>query len=121
MSRSLKPLAKWGLFLVGVILIFRVTFNAGTFLARPSEDFVRTTGGPDTFNRTFTALDPGAPCTLVIYNGGSNNQYDRVSSAIITLNGTVVFGESDFNQKVSLIQKQVPLLASNTLVEVARG
>jgi hypothetical protein len=88
--------------------------GAATYPAFGPERFVRTTGGPTVITRTFSALDPGAVYTLQIVNGAGNTE--RLSSAVITLNGVVIAGPSDFNQHVELFEKPVRLAALNTLV-----
>src|SRR6185436_9112996 len=55
----------------------------------------------------------GTAFTLRIDNGGSHGQFGRVSSAVVTLNGTVVVGPNDFNQQVAVIQKRVALHHAN--------
>src|SRR5881296_1394656 len=96
---------------LGAVLFFAL-FSAtaalgGTFTARSPEDFVRSAGAPVTVTRSFTVLDPTTSFTLLIHNGGSNNQYRRVSSALIAINGTTIAGPSDFNQELALLQKPV--------------
>src|SRR6266850_1627502 len=63
---------------------------AATFTARVPENFLRATGQPVTVTRTFTVLDPTTTFTLVIHNGGLNNEFGRVTSAVVTLNGVEV-------------------------------
>jgi RHS repeat-associated protein len=81
------------------------------------EDFVRPngSGGPQTVTRTFNVPNPSGPATLCLLNGGANNQYTRVSSAIGTLNNTQVLRTNDFNQQVASITRAVTLRANNTL------
>ncbi len=109
------------LLLIGIIGIFGGVAYAGAFIARAPEDFVRGRGVPVIVTRTFAVLDPSAAYTLVVYNGGSANQYKLVSSAVITLNGTTVLGPSDFNQPALLIRKTVKLLGANTLTVELRS
>jgi len=92
-----------------------------TFTARPPENFVRATGQPVTVTRTFTVLDPTTTFTLVIHNGGLNNEFPRVSSAIVALNGAEVARPNDFNEQVSLIQKVVTLQPTNMFTVELRG
>jgi hypothetical protein len=47
----------------------------------------------------------------MVPKGGTN----RVSSATVRLNGNVIVGPNDFNQKVYVLVFQVPVLAQNTL------
>ena len=77
------------------------------------KDYLRRTGQPVTEVDTFAAT-PGT-YTLRITNGGLLNQYARVSSAEIFLNGVLIAGPNAFSQQVSTISGPVTLLASNTL------
>jgi hypothetical protein len=53
------------------------------------KDYVRSTGQPVTVSDTFSIANPGT-ALLHITNGGASGQYERVSSAVITLNGVTV-------------------------------
>lgn len=85
---------------------------AGTFTAFGPKTFIRGSGKPVVETASFNIKNPGTSYTLHIYNGGTNSEYQKVSSAIIKLNGTTVFEENDFNQQVSSFQKRVNI--SNT-------
>ena len=78
------------------------------------KDYVRHTGAPVVESDTFAA-DPAVAYTLRITNGGLLDQFARVSSAVITLNGVVIAGPSAFSPQVGLITIPVTLLSSNTL------
>ena len=109
-------------FTVFFLVIITSSFVYGaTFVARAPEDFVRATGAPVTLTRTFSVLDPTTTFTIVIQNGGSNNKFGRVSSAVVTLNGNEIVGPSEFNQQVATIQKPVTLQATNTFTVELRG
>ena len=77
--------------------------------------FIRKTGKPFIESASFTVKNPDVPYTLKIYNGGVNSECSRVSSAVITLNGTPVYSPSDFNQQVYILQKLVTVAADNQL------
>ena len=79
-----------------------------------SEDYKRTTGPPVTVRR-FVVRDHAGVFTLRVHNGGLRGQFGRVSSAVITLNGTEVIASSALSQNVELIERQVQLLATNVL------
>ncbi len=90
-------------------LLTTAVFAASVF---GPQQYIRTTGGADVFTDSFTA-DPGDG-VLTISNGdpgGSNT----VSSAIITLNGEVIFGPADFSTGVNLLESPVTLANTNTL------
>ena len=84
------------------------------------QDYVRHPGAPVLITTNFSAQSPPASAyTLHIANGGARGQYDRVASAVVTLNGEVVAAPQDFSQRVAVIDKSVRLLDQNTLsVEV---
>src|SRR5713226_5173381 len=77
--------------------------------------FDRVSGTPATVTDQFALpSDAVPPFTIVVQNGdidGSN----RVTSATITLNGTDIFTQRDFNQNTATLTKQVSLIASNTI------
>lgn len=89
--------------------------HASTFTAFGPKTFVRKTGKPVVETVSFTVKNPDTTYTLCIYNGGTNSEYKRVSSAVVTLNCTTIFGTNDFNQQVSVLKKEVHVSASNKL------
>ena len=104
-----------------VFSLFLIGFSSSwarageTVLLFGPETYTRTTSAPNSFERSFNLPSGvGAPFTLKVVNGTSDGA-NRISSASIKLNGTEVVKESDFNQKVSLINKQVPLGTENHL------
>src|SRR5438552_1635014 len=86
-----------------------------SFTAFGPTDYLRETGKPATIVTPFSVRNPAASYTLQIFNGGLHGQYDRVSSAVITLNAVQVAGPSDFNQHVARIDRPVVPLANNSL------
>lgn len=77
--------------------------------------FDRVSGPPITVSDQFSLpSDAVPPFTVVVQNGESDGS-NRVSSAIITLNGTDVFTQRDFNQNTATLTKQVSLMASNAI------
>lgn len=103
--------------MLGFILlgVFQINAHAGTFTAFGPKTFTRGSGKPITETATFSIKNLNTDYTLKIYNGGINSEYAKVSSAIVKLNGSTLFEESDFNQQASLLQKQVSVSTSNTL------
>ncbi len=77
------------------------------------ETFTRNAGQPQVVTRNFSVQDPNQPYTLIIRSG--QNGEDRVSSAMISLNGAAVVVPSDFNKQTGLILKPVRLKQENTL------
>jgi hypothetical protein len=90
--------------------------SAQTVLFGPTT-YTRTAGPPNQFTATFP-LPTGAtaPYTLHLVNGHADGT-KRISSATVTLNGTSIFGPSDFGQNVAVLDQIVPLHASNQLEE----
>jgi hypothetical protein len=76
--------------------------------------YTRSTGKPETFNNTFSVLNPNTQFTLHIDNNG-------VSSAVVSLNGTQIFGPSDFDPNVTGLDRSVTLAPTNTLQVQLRG
>jgi len=92
-------------------------FSSTVFSADPTP----TAFGPEQFlrgtsvTRAFT-LPPHADthCKLIVQNGDSNTT--RVTSATLTLNGTVVAGPADFKKTVARLEKAITLQSRNTLL-----
>jgi hypothetical protein len=97
------------------------TFGQSTETIFGPHTFVRNDGKPQEQVATFV-LPPAVvgPYTLTIENG-SAAETNRVSSASVVLNGVQVFGPSDFNQNVAMVQREVRLLPSNTLNVVLKS
>lgn len=108
--------------IVAVVLLTPLVLSWGSaFSAFGPEDFVRSTGAPVQETRTFTVTNPGLPYMLRLYNGGQQGQYCPVSSAIVTVNGRVIFTPNNFNPHVTLLEAPVVVAASNTLTVELRG
>ena len=87
---------------------------AGTFTVF-SKTYVRSTGAPVTEVDTFAVRDPSTTFVLKGYNGGlTDGAADLVSSAVIGLNGVVVFGPDEFNQRVRSLDTPVILTVLST-------
>ena len=107
------------IFLVG-LASFPLHAWAGIFTAFGPEVYKRDTGSPVTVTDSFTISNPNTTYTLQIYNGGlEDDEFEEVSSSIISLNGIQVVSPNEFNQNVSFIEKPVTLNTNNELtVEV---
>jgi uncharacterized protein YjdB len=92
--------------------------HAGIVTVFGPKQFIRTTGKPNVYQDDFTA--PEETAQLVILNGEENGQ-NRVSSAIILLNGEQIFGTRDFNQNVFRLEKSIELSRMNTLTVELRS
>jgi len=105
-----------------VVLFLSVPALAGTFTVFPQRDFVRSTAAPAPELVTFTVVNPALGYVLRVVNGGAAGNLEKVTNAIVKLNGVEVLGTSDFNGKTSpVIEKPVTLLASNELSVELRG
>lgn len=75
--------------------------------------YLRTTGKPNVYSDTF----PGIPGQgkLIIKNGDANGN-NRVSSALISVNGQQILSPNDFNQQVYNIEVPVNLVENNSIL-----
>ena len=78
--------------------------------------YIRESQKPQVVSHTFSVADPSGTFTLVVKNG--RNGQDRVSSAILRINGKQILGPSDFNQRVDRIVKPVSLEDSDQITVV---
>ncbi len=80
------------------------------------KQYTRNKGKPVTETDTFICPPgyTGSGFTLRLINGDSQGD-NRVSSAVIKINGLQVMGPSDFNQTVGLIERTIDLTASNEI------
>ncbi|HKR11221.1 MAG TPA: PKD domain-containing protein [Pyrinomonadaceae bacterium] len=84
--------------------------------------FDRTTGQPNQYVEQFS-LPAGTtePFTLHIQNGSIDGT-NRVSSAVVKVNGVSLFTQNDFNQNVASLERTITLNAQNQLdVRLASG
>jgi len=114
-ARTLLPVA----LLVLVWGATAVSAGAATAPVFGPEDFIRGTGAPETKARSFSTAGFTGPFLLQVANGGADGSLERSSSALVTLNGEVIFGPRDFNQTVELLDREIVLEPDNELgVEV---
>ncbi|HEV2987429.1 MAG TPA: hypothetical protein VG759_03235 [Candidatus Angelobacter sp.] len=76
--------------------------------------YTRVTGEPQTVSDNFSVLNPNTHYTLHIDNHG-------VSSAVISVNGTQIFGPSDFDPHVAALDRAVTLTSKNKVTVELRG
>jgi hypothetical protein len=105
------------------VVAFSSVGHAGAFVVFGPEDYIRSTKKPIGVTDSFSVLNPNTTYTLHVYNGGKNSQFrDRVSSAVIKLNGAEIVGPSEVSQQVSYIEKAINLSSNNELaVELRSG
>lgn len=75
--------------------------------------YIRETAKPRLFADTFTSSQPGGNFLLLVENG--KNGTNRVSAALIWVNGKQVIGARDFNNHVDLLTRSVVLKATNEI------
>jgi len=96
--------------------LFSGTSFATEVIVFGPNQYVRTTGSPDVFTNSFTAISGSG--TLIVKNGamdGNNRITDAISSASVYVNGEQIFGTSDFKQNVYLLQAPVNLIQNNSI------
>ena len=79
--------------------------------------FLREREAPKTEEVSFVISDTTGPFLLRLTNGDSDGG-QRVSSALVKLNGSEVFRPSQFNQNVATLSRQVVLLSGENSLEV---
>ena len=111
--------------LVGFLLnvfAFSEAFSTGTFTTFGPKDYTRNTGKPKTVTEHFSVLNPKTSYMLHVYNGGNNKQFkEKVSSAVISLNGVEVVKPHEFRRHVSHIKKPITLSKANKLAVKLQG
>jgi hypothetical protein len=100
--------------LFALVLLTSPALFAGTFTAFGPQSFGRSTSAPRQVSVPFDVHNPNTPFTLQITES-------TVSSAIVTVNGTRIFGTSDFNNNVTQLSAAVTLQAHNVLDVDLRG
>lgn len=88
----------------------------GTLIFGPMT-FFREREKPKTEQVSFTISDTTGPFLLRLTNGTSDGG-QRVSSALVKLNGSEVFRPSQFKQNVSTLSRQVTLFSGENSLEV---
>ena len=104
-----------------LLSLFLGTSSAGEVTMFGPKQYVRTTGDPNVYTDTFSAIDGEA--TLTVKNGdwdGSKRITDAISSASVSINGVEIFGPDDFSQQVYILEATINLAEGNSLlVELA--
>lgn len=89
-----------------------ITYAADTAVFGP-EKFTRGSSKPESVTRLFSVPNPQDEFTLVVTNG--DGKRGRISSALITLNGTPVVQPNAFNKNVDALSLPIQLRAENRL------
>ena len=93
----------------------------GSFTIIGPRHFERITERPATLVTAFTAPKAASGYTLRLFNGGDRGQFRPASSAVVVVNGKTVLGPSDFNPKISMLERAVSLNTSNEIAVEVRG
>lgn len=102
-------------------IVLAPSAHAGEFTVFGPQNFVRDKGKPLPESHVFTIPDAPTEYSLRIFNGGAQNEFERVSSAGVWLNGVEVVGPNQFNQRVSEIEVPVTPSKENRLVVELRS
>jgi hypothetical protein len=78
------------------------------------QKYIRSTGSPDIYSGTFSNCEPEARYKLVVINGDDTGD-QRLSSATVWLNGTIVISPDDLNQQIDKVERIITLDRVNTL------
>jgi hypothetical protein len=117
-----RPIMK-KVFIIAMALILGICITAASAVEVTRfgpKQYNRTTGKPNTYTDTFSASGSIGGGKLIVENGAANED-NRVSSAVISLNGKEVFGPSAFNQNVGHLEAPLNLLDTNTLAVELRS
>lgn len=94
-----------------VLLLVSVASGVEVTLLGPTE-YLRTKGGPDTYYDTFPGVTGAA--MLIVDNGDPSGDH-RVSSASVMVNGELVLGPENLNQRVPHVEAAVDISESNAI------
>jgi RHS repeat-associated protein len=93
----------FGFFLMNLTIS---SFGDGVSVFGP-KTYTMGTGKPQVFSDTFSVPAGSTSFNLIVKNGAQGK--NRVSSALLWINGTQVVGPSDFNQNINVITKKISL------------
>jgi hypothetical protein len=104
------------------LVMFPIPSAAVEFTVFGPQEFTRNRKGPATVTVNFSVLSPGSFYVVRVFNGDTDGSArNRVSSAVIAINGIDVIGPEAFNQQTSFIERGVELLQDNELTVELRG
>jgi RHS repeat-associated protein len=116
-----KTLSTFLVFLFLFILALHTEAIAAEYSVYGPRVFLRNSGAPIVETDTIVAATPGS-YLLKIYNGGLiDDEYEHVSSSVITLNGVEILSPNELNQHVDYIEKTISLQQANEFAVEVRG
>lgn len=101
-----------------VIFCFVLLFTSISYAGVQSpvfgtKKYLRLSGSPTIYTDVFNSCNTGASYMLVVENGDAGEY--MISSASISLNGSEIVKQNEFNQNVNRIEKPISLNQDNTL------
>jgi PKD repeat protein len=81
----------------------------------------RDTAAPQQLRDSFTMADVEGDFTLVVHNGNVTTGADRVTSALVYVNGVTLFTPGDFGKQVDILEIPVTLQTANEITVEVRG
>jgi hypothetical protein len=97
-------------------LLMGQAFASLTFSAYGPQLYVRGNGAPVTQTANFYVKNPDTQYTLYVVNGAASHA--PVASAVVSVNGTVILSEQDFNAHPHAISRAVTLRAGYNAIAV---
>jgi hypothetical protein len=95
---------------------------AGTFTVFGPTTFERGNGEPVTIAEAFSVLNPNTSYFIKIHNAGlADDEFEKVASSIISLNGAQIVGPKEFNQTVGLVEQPINVGVDNAITVEVRG
>lgn len=82
--------------------------------------FTREIAKPERATDTFEACDPKGSFRLIVVNGDEKGE-NLISSGVISVNGLPIITQSDFNQKVSRIERPLSNITEENSITVELG
>src|SRR3989338_7230818 len=116
-----KPFILELLFIVPFFVLFPLSQGlAGTFTLFERSD-TGETGGPVEAESAFSVKNPSGEYTLKIFNGGRTGDLEKISAALVAINGAPAADPSDFNQHVDYFERKISVSQNNLLTVELRG
>jgi RHS repeat-associated protein len=119
---SSKNIFKFLLLVLLLLPFLNTNAIAGEYSVFGPRVYLRHSGSPVVETDTISTASPGSSYLLKISNGGlTDDEYELVSSSVITLNGVEILSPNELNQQVDYIEKTVVLQQVNEFSVEVRG